>query len=169
MRQQTELMDHTLGQDFSSFTMTGMKTSNLDALDQDLTQSYTVTAPQYARAMGQLLLVRPRVLGSDSFTLDRKPRVYDIDLKQTETVTDEFDVELPPGYTVDEVPDPVSVDVGFANYKSSSELKGNMLRYIRTYTLSQVQLEPGKYSDLQRLVGAIAADERGQAILKKAN
>ena len=83
--------------------------------------------------------------------------------------TDSFDIQLPDGYTVDELPDPVKADVGFASYESSTVLEGHTLHYTRTFTLRQVSLPPDKYADLQRFVGLIAADEDSRVVLKRAN
>jgi hypothetical protein len=48
-------------------------------------------------------------------------------------------------------------------------VKGSTLHYSRTYTVREVELPAEKYHDLQELVSAIEADERGRAVLKKTN
>ncbi len=87
--------------------------------------------------MGSLLMVRPRVLGSLELNTDHKPRTVPIDLEETMQATDEYSIELPDGYVVDELPEPVKLDVGFAAYQSTVEVKGNALHYTRTYTVRQ--------------------------------
>jgi len=109
------------------------------------------------------------VLGSYELDVDRKPRHVEIDLEQTMQGTDEYDIELPQGYVVDELPDPVKIDVGFASYVSSTELHGRVLHYSRTYTVKQVTVPATKYAEVQQLAAAIAADEDSQAILKRGN
>ena len=81
--------------------------------------------------------------------------------------TDDFSIELPPGYTVDETSDPVKLDLGFASYESSSQMNGGTLDYTRTYTVRKVTVPSNQYSDLQKLAGVIAADEQSRAVLKK--
>jgi hypothetical protein len=118
--------------------------------------------------MGQLLMVRPRVLGRlDIDTDTKKRRTVPIDLDETMQAVDDYSIELPAGYTVDELPDPVKVDLGFAAYQSTTAMEGNKLHYNRTYTVRQVTLSPEKYADLQKLAGVIAADEESRAIFKK--
>ncbi len=114
-------------------------------------------------------MVRPRVLGSYELNVDHKPRHVEINLEETMQGTDAYDIELPEGYVVDELPDPVKVDVGFASYVSSTELHGRVLHYSRTYTVRQVTVPAARYAEVQQLAGAIAADEDSQAILKKGN
>ena len=75
-------------------------------------------APEYAKTAGSLLLVRPRVVGSDAEALNENPRKYPIDLRVVGTERDTFDVSVPAGFVVDELPDPTKVDVGFAIYSS---------------------------------------------------
>ncbi|HEY6375503.1 MAG TPA: transglutaminase, partial [Edaphobacter sp.] len=71
------------------------------------------------------------------------------------------------GYAVDEIPEPVKLDVGFAAYESSTHVKDNVLHYSRTYTVREVTLAADRYNDVQKLAGVIAADEQNRAVLKK--
>jgi hypothetical protein len=136
-------------------------------LDKPLEFHYKVTAHQYAHNAGPLLLVRPRVVGSLARPFDDKPRTLPIDLPATGRWRDSFDIALPPGYVVDETPDPVNLDLDFASYHSSVSAKGNTLHYEREYIVRQVQLPPGKATAFRLLQGAILSDEKGAAVLKK--
>jgi len=166
-KEQSRFLNMVLGQDFSTFSVADFKVENADALSKDLTTTYAITADHYARNMGSLLVVRPRVLGSDGLDVDDKPRHYSINLHETMQETDDYTIALPAGYTADEVPDPVNVDLGFAVYRSSSTVKDNVLHYTRTYTVRQVTLPAEKYDDVRKLAGIIAADEQARAVLKK--
>jgi hypothetical protein len=167
-KEQSEYLDHVLDQDFTTFKVSDVKVENVEALNKDLTTSYNIAVDRYARATGPLLMVRPRILGNEAPFIDRKPRgIIPIDLTQTMQASDEYDIELPAGYTVDELPEPVNLDVGFASYESKSQVKGNVLHYSRTYTVREITLPAEKYADLQKLSGVIATDEQSRAILKK--
>ncbi len=168
-KKQQEYMDRTLAHDFAAATMTGLKVQNVSELSKDLTTSFDLAATHYASATGPLLMLRPRVMGSYEMPVDHKKRKVAIDLDETMQGTDEFDIELPAGYTVDELPDPVKEDFGFAAYQSATELRGHTLHYTRTFTVRQITLSADKYPDLQRLAGVIAADEDSRAILKRGN
>jgi hypothetical protein len=112
-------------------------------------------------------MIRPRVLGSEGLEADRKTRLVPINLSETMQEQDDYTIALPPGYAVDEVPDPVKLDLGFASYESSSNVKDNVLHYTRTYTVREVTLPADRYSDVQKLAGVIQADEQSRAVLKK--
>ena len=83
--------------------------------------------------------------------------------------TDNFEITLPPGYTVDELPAPVHADYGFASYHSKSELKGNVLAYSRTFEIKQLSVPVSRAPELKKFYRIIASDERNTAILKPVN
>jgi len=166
-KQQLDFLDHALDRDFTTFTASNVKVENAGSLNKDFTLSYSLSADRYAKTVGSLLMVRPRVLGSLAMDTDHKKRIVPINLGETMQATDEYSIELPEGYVVDEIPDPVKLDLGFAAYQSSLEVKGNTLHYTRTYTVREVTLPADRYADVQKLAGVIAADEESRAVLKK--
>ncbi len=80
---------------------------------------------------------------------------------------DSFDITLPPGYAVEDTPDPTDIDVDFASYHSTVTAKANQLHYEREYVVRQVEIPPTKAADFRKLESAILADERNSAVLKK--
>jgi|HubBroStandDraft_2_1064218.scaffolds.fasta_scaffold19087_1 hypothetical protein len=166
-KEQTQFLDRMLGQDFTSFTVSDVKVQNAEALNKDLTTSYVLAADRFGKSMGSLLMVRPRVLGSEGLYADQKQRHVPINLDETMQEHDDYAIELPPGYSVDEIPNPIKLDLGFASYESSSTVKDNVLYYTRTFTVREVTLPADKYPDIQRLAGVIGADEQNRAVLKK--
>ncbi len=166
-KEQTQYLDRVLAQDFTTFTVSDFKVQNAESLNKDLTTSYSLTADRFGKSMGALLMVRPRVLGSEDLRTDQKKRHVPINLSETMLEQDDYTIELPHGYAIDEIPDPVKLDLGFASYESSSIVKDNILHYTRTYTVREVTLPADKYPDVQKLAGVIAADEQSSAVLKK--
>ncbi|MDP9038985.1 MAG: DUF3857 and transglutaminase domain-containing protein [Acidobacteriota bacterium] len=166
-KQQRDFLDHSLEHDFTSFKVSNVKVENAASLNQDFTLTYSLDAERYARSMGSLLMVRPRVLGTLAPQTDLKKRTVPINLDKTFQATDDYTIELPEGFAVDELPQAVKLDVGFAAYQSSAEVKGRILHYTRTYTVREVLLPASRYGELQKLSSTIAADEESHAVLKK--
>ena len=168
VKRQTEYRDRVLGQDFTSFSVSDFQVQNVEALNKDLTTSFSISADRFGKPTGPLLMIRPRVLGREDLEVDHKKRHdFPINLDQTMQAQDDYTIELPAGYAVDEIPDPIKLDLGFASYESSSTVKDNVLHYTRTYTVREVTLPADKYPDVQKLAGVIAADEDRNAVLKK--
>jgi hypothetical protein len=109
------------------------------------------------------------VLGNQGSGLleTRKPRVHPIEFEAPERNTDVFEITLPQGYAIDELPAPVNADLGFVNYHSKSELNGRVLRYTRTFEIKQVSVPVAKADELKRFFREIANDERMSAVLKR--
>ncbi len=68
---------------------------------------------------------------------------------------------------MDDIPDAVKIDVGFASYQSKIEVEGSKLRYWREYVVRDLSVPPEKFSDWARLQGVIGADEAAAVVLKK--
>ncbi len=137
------------------------------ALDQPLEFHYKLTAHQYAHQAGPLLLVRPRVVGTDTLPSDNKPRTVAIDLEAVGRWHDSYDITIPDGYAVDDMPDPVNLDTDFASYHSTVTAKDQTLHYERDYTVKQVQLPAARQADFAHLEGVILSDEKATVVLKK--
>src|SRR5665213_2803347 len=76
-------------------------------------------------------------------------------------------IDLPAGHDVDETPDPVDIDTGFASYHSVATAKANQLHFEREYVVRHVEAPAAEATDFRKLESAILADERGAAVLKK--
>ena len=87
-------LDRVLEQDFTTFKVSDVKVENADSLNKDLTTTYALDAERFGKTMGPLLMVRPRVLGSEHLTTDHKPRTVPIDLRETLQAKDDYDIEL---------------------------------------------------------------------------
>lgn len=124
----------------------------------------------YAKNAGDLLLVRPRVLGSKSvgFLETKEARRFPIELEEPTHDTDAFEITIPPGYVVDDLPPPVDADFGFASYHAKTEVKGNVVDYTRTFEIKELSVPVDKAEDLRKFYRIIAGDERNTVVLKRA-
>jgi hypothetical protein len=170
-KQVRERLEEDLGSDFAGLNFKGYEFHQTGDLDQPITLDLHLSATGYAHAAGPLLLVRPRLMGSDARSvpevMESKTRRYPIEIGQPGDWRDSFDITLPPGYVVDETPDPVDVDMGFASYHAATTTRGNVLHYERDYVVREVEIPAEKASEFRKFESAILADEKGSAVLKK--
>ena len=164
-------LEESLGRDLPSLNFKGYEFHQTDDLDQPVTLDLHLSVEGYAHASGPLLLVRPRLIGSNARevpdVMESNARKYPIEIGHPGRWHDSFDITLPAGYVVDETPEPVDVDVDFASYHASVTARGKVLHYEREYVVRQVEIAPDKAEDFRKLEGAILFDEKGTAILKK--
>ena len=160
------LLSHSL----ATFQITKASVGNLQLTDQPFLYNYSVVAQNYAKSAGNLLLVRPRFIGNKSSDLleTKEPRKYAVEFDGPSRDSDTFEITLPPGYEVDDLPPPVNADYSFASYHSKTEVNGNTLKYTRTFEIKELSVPVNKVEDLKKLYRIIAGDERNTAVLRPA-
>jgi transglutaminase-like putative cysteine protease len=166
-----EQLESGLNSELPGLALKGFDFHKGTGLDKPVGLDLHFSSTSYAHVSGPLLLLRPRVIGSRALQVSDvmagKPRTCSIVLGHPGRWRDSFDIALPAGYVVDEMPDPVAVDLDFASYHSSVTAKDNVLHYEREYIVRQLEVPPAKAGEFRRLESAIVSDERGSAVLKK--
>jgi hypothetical protein len=161
-------IESLLAGSLSSYRLTKASFTNLEQTELPFEFDYSLVADNYAKAAGNLLLLRPRVVGVKSSDLleTKEPRQYPVVFEGPSRDMDLFEITMPTGYEVDDLPQPVSADFGFASYHSKAEVSGNVLRYARTFEVKEASVPLAKMEDLKKLYRIIANDERNTAVLK---
>ena len=162
-------LERLLSSSLSSFQIGNATITNPNETRLPFIWDYSFQADSYAKFAGDMLLVRPRVLGNKARgTLETsEPRRFDIEFDDGPVLdTDDFEITLPSGYVVDDVPSPVDADFGFASYHSKTEVVGNVLRYHRTFEEKELSVPVSKADQLKKFYRIISADERNTAVLK---
>ncbi|MGB6669432.1 MAG: DUF3857 and transglutaminase domain-containing protein [Candidatus Acidiferrum sp.] len=164
-------IESLLAGSLTNYQITKASVSNIQVTDQPFEYSYSLVAQDYAKVAGNLLLVRPRVVGVKSSPLleTKEPRKFPVEFAGPSLDSDIFEITLPAGYHVDDLPPPVKVDYGFASYQSESEVKGNVLRYTRKFEVKDPSVPLAKVEELKKLYRIIAGDERSTAVLTPAS
>ena len=169
-KMRAKVFEDFLGSTLNDFTLTRATVNNLDHYDETLTVEYSFVSERYAKSAGNLLIMAPRVVGTKgSNILAGKPRKYPIEFGEATRQDDMFDITLPAGYVVDELPKPVKAECPYGSYKSEIEVSGNVLHYKRTYEITDVIVPTQKLDEVKDFFRQIAADERSSAILKREN
>jgi hypothetical protein len=163
-------IEDLLSGSLSSFHITRASLVNLQRTDQPFGFKYTFDSPNYAKSAGNLLLVRPRVIGNKGSGIleTKEPRKYPIEFEGPAKDTDAFEITIPPGYLVDDLPPPVDADFSFASYHSKTVVNGSVVDYTRTFEVKELSVPVGKAEELRKFYRIIAGDERSTLVLKSA-
>jgi hypothetical protein len=161
-------IESLLAASLTNFHIVKASVLNLQQADQPFGFKYSFMAEDYAQRAGNLLLVRPRVIGTKARGIleTKEPRQFPIEFEGPARDTDQFEITLPPGYEVDELPPPVDVDYSFASYHSKTVAKGNVIGYTRVFEVKELSVPVSKAEELKRFYRTIAGDERSTAVLK---
>jgi hypothetical protein len=163
-------LEDLLAGSLSNFHLTQASVENLQHADQPLGFNYSFESKGYAKSAGDLLVVRPRVLGHKSSAVleTKEPRQFPMEFEGLALDADSFEITLPVGYEVDELPPPVAEDHSFASYHSKTEASGGVLHYTRTLEIKELSVPLSKMDELKKFYRVIASDERNNAVLKPA-
>jgi hypothetical protein len=165
-------IESLLSRSLGTFSITKASVGNLDVHNQPFEYIYSFTAEKYAKNAGNLLLVRPRVVGNwSSDILEKKePRKYPVEFDGPLTNVDSIQIQIPAGYEVDELPAPADAEFSFGTYHSRCVAKDGALQYSRTLVVKELSVPVDKLAQLKTFYRIIAGDERSTAVLKpKAN
>jgi hypothetical protein len=166
----TKIFERMLGSYLNNFTLTGANIGNLDLFNESLTLNYNFTENDYAKSAGDLLILRPRVMarhGGYSLFDGKKPRKYPIQFQETALSSDILDITLPPGYVVDELPPAVDAHCDYASYKSTVQVKDNVLHYVRTYEIKGITVPTDKLPEVRDFFHQVNAAETSSAVLRR--
>lgn len=168
-QERTKTIESSVARSLSTARIENIKLEALDQRSANLVTRYDLSSDRYAQVTGPLMLVRPRVIGRDSVGLEKKERKYPLELSATSRIDDEYVIEIPTGYVVDDMPAPMKAESSFGSYESHIEKEKSKLVYKRTYISSALEVPKEKLSEFRAFQARIAEDENSVVVLKKVN
>jgi Domain of Unknown Function with PDB structure (DUF3857)/Transglutaminase-like superfamily len=167
-RDRIKPIEAALANSLGTFQITKASIGNLAQTNLPFVYDYSLVAENYAKSAGDLLLLRPRVMGyeSQNFMETKEARKYPVEFAGPWRNTDTFEIALPAGYEVDDLPPPVNADYSFASYHSKAEVSGKTLKYTRTFEIKELSVPVSKAEELKTFYRMIGNDERNTAVLK---
>jgi Domain of Unknown Function with PDB structure (DUF3857)/Transglutaminase-like superfamily len=167
-KDRVKVIEGFLSQSLANFTVTKAGMLSLQDTSQPFGLNYSLVVQRYAKTAGDLLLVRPRLVGTKGSGLleTKEPRQLPVVFDGPRHDFDVFEITLPAGYVVDDLPPPVDLDYSFASYHSKTEATGNTLKYTRSFEIKELTVPLDKVEELRKFYRMIAGDERNTAVLK---
>lgn len=138
----------------------------LDEPESDLVIRYQLTAPNYAKRVADMMLVRPRVLGQKAETLVDPKRTYPYVTEGPSLHSDEIEIRMPSTVKLDELPAKVEIKTPVVQYASASTFADGVLRYQRRYSLHAYTVPLESLAELNGAWKQILGDERASAVFK---
>jgi hypothetical protein len=108
------------------------------------------------------------VLGKESSGLleTKEARKFPVEFDAPMRDMDVFEITLPPGFEVADLPPTVTTEYSFAVYRSTTRVDGKVVRYSRTFEVKELSVPVNKVDELRTFYRIIASDERNNAVLK---
>jgi Domain of Unknown Function with PDB structure (DUF3857)/Transglutaminase-like superfamily len=127
-----------------------------------------LTATAYAQLMQDRLLVfKPAIVSRrESLSLTEAKRKHPIVLRAT-AYSETVQVQLPAGFVVDEMPDPVKLDTSFGSYATTYEVKDGQLIFTRKLVQNAATIPVEQYNTVRGFFEKIRAAEQAPVVLAR--
>ena len=165
--ERTRFMERTIAWHIADFKLSDFVVENLDDSGKDLVIKYNLTATAYAKHTGELVLVRPRVVGAKAEgVLDLKERQHGYRTEGPSLQLDDIEIAAPSSLALDELPEKTKVAIPALTYDSETTFDAGVLRYKRQYRVKEFDVPLTGLAELNKAFSAILADERSSAVFK---
>lgn len=151
---------------------TSAKLNKMEPVDQSVDGRFTLklefSATQYGQVMqGRLMVFKPAVVSRrEALALTAPTRKHPVVLNAS-AFSETVNVQLPSGFAVDEVPDPVKIETAFGFYETSYEVKDNRLVFKRQLSQKSTTILPADYESVRKFFESIRAAENAPVVLAK--
>jgi Domain of Unknown Function with PDB structure (DUF3857)/Transglutaminase-like superfamily len=154
---------------------TGATSARLNKMEQSdntsdgrFTLNVEFSAQMYGQLMqGRLLVFKPAVVSRrEGLSLTASTRKHPVVLRAN-AYSETVKVQLPAGFTVDEVPDAVKIETPFGSYVTSYEVKNNELVFKRKLSQQAVTIAAADYESVRKFFESIRAAENAPVVLAK--
>jgi hypothetical protein len=156
---------------FPGLTVKEMNISNLDEIEQPITDTYTVSIKNQVEQINDMLLINPFLFETredNPFKLEK--RNYPVDFvyqRQKQLITK---ISIPEGYTVSEVPQPIRINMPgkSAAVQIMYQVNGNAITMMYKFNINKTLFLPEEYANLKTLYAEIIK-KHAEPIILKAN
>lgn len=151
---------------------TSAKLNKMEPTDNTADGRFTLnvefSAQQYGQLMqGRLMVFKPAVVSRRQYlALTAANRKHPVVLRAN-AYSETVNVQLPTGFAVDEVPDPVKIETPFGFYTTSYEVKDNQLVFKRQLSQKATTIAPADYESVRKFFESIRAAENAPVVLAK--
>ncbi len=156
-----------------TYSLPGGKLDKLEVSDDAATGEFRLKAgfasPRFAQApQPRLMMFRAGILRQrENLRLTEPKRKHPVVL-DSESFAETVNVKLPPGYAVDEVPDPVKLQTAFGSFEANWESSADGLVFRRKLLVPATTVPVEKYADLKKFFDqAYGAAESPVVLVRK--
>jgi hypothetical protein len=136
--------------------------------DQPMRLAYQFEANGWANRTKKFIIFRPSLYQSVlSGTPFSKPeRKYDIHFTGTSSNTSETTINLPEGFTVEEIPQDVSLSTDFGSYERRYILDGATLKVSEKLTRQDARIGSYRYNEVRKFFENVIKAQKQQVVLR---
>ena len=146
------------------------KISNMDSLEKPLTEHFSVSIKNKATKANNQLFINPLLFDKyteNPFKADQ--RVYPVDFTTAKDETHIFSLELPDGYSIDQLPKNIKMTLpeNTANFQMVSSVLGNKVQVLFKLNINKPVFYQPEYQNLKLFFDELVKKQSEMLIIKK--
>lgn len=135
--------------------------SNLTSPLAQAGATYSFSVPQFAERAGRRLLMRPALLTTRDESLFVAPRrSNNIYFRYPWSESERMVIAVPEGFTIEQLPSPVELDIGAANYRATFSQEKDRVIYERRLTVNAIFLNLDQYATVKAFFDRVHQADR---------
>lgn len=123
------------------------------------------SAPRYGQLMQKLLVFKPAIVDRRNALWLTEPTRKQPVILDSAAIRETVVFSLPGGFTVDETPENVSLEMPFGKYSTTYEVKDNKLTFKRAITLNRAKIPADKYASVRDFFAKMREAEQSPVVL----
>jgi hypothetical protein len=152
----------------SAIDESSIKVTGADAWEGPVKISYNFIAPLFAPPTEKRFLLRPALLAHKDESLLTSPRrTNSVYFPYPWSEEDRIEIQLPDGFTPEQLPDDVNVNIGVGSYQSSYKQEKDRVVFTRNLTVNGFIIAPQLYQTLKSFFDRAHEGDRGVLFLKR--
>jgi uncharacterized protein DUF3857/transglutaminase superfamily protein len=130
--------------------------------------SYTIRAQQFAERTEARLLLRPALLSHrDDVSISAPRRVNSIYFHYPRAENDKVVIDPPRGYSAENLPEPVDIDIGAARYHCEFAREGERVVYKRSLLINAISFTADQYTTVKAFFDRVHQADRTAVSFKQ--
>ncbi len=153
-----------------TFRLTWVDFTDVDSKQKVISLPFELELPRYTSRSGSRLFLQPNLMNHWRYVPRKmENRTQPVHLSYTYIEADTIFYQLPEGYSVESLPDPVFIEMDFGSYYAASiVIEDKTLQYSRRIEITKNRMPPEKYEEYRSFVKQIVqADQKKVVLLKK--
>jgi hypothetical protein len=154
--------------DFATYEISNFEYKENKSSMPSIDESLNIIVSNYATITGKRLFIVPNIMTRHNRKLSAdSARKFDIDLGFEYKDVDTVELTLPAGYSIESMPQDVSISGKFGKYYCSVKLLGTQLYYYRSIEHNGGQFPAKDYPELVKFYETIYKADRNKVVLVK--
>jgi Domain of Unknown Function with PDB structure (DUF3857)/Transglutaminase-like superfamily len=138
-----------------------------ESAGEPLIARFSITAANYGSFAGKRLLIARRLFQSrqgDAFK--QQERKYPVYFPYAFEEDDNINMRVPPGFSMESIPQPQSANIGYAGYRCESRFDGGQFSTQRVLKINGIFFRTEQYSQVRDFFSKVQTGDEQQAVLQ---